>query len=363
MISTYDKEAGWKDVGREEAGREGAGRKDVGREEAGRAGGKKQQLEPEAAPGNGNMAGGKKQLVETMFDSIAPTYDALNHILSLGIDRGWRRRVVKMAAEVLRGLDYGATTASDATAPRILDVATGTGDLAIAMARKIPAARVVGIDISEGMLAAGGRKVARRGLSDRISLCAGDAEALDFADGRGADGAAADGATGGTGVATGGATGGTSGGTAMANGEVSGGASGGTAMVNCEVNSEVNSIVSGGFDLVTVAFGVRNFGDIEAGLREMRRVLRPGGRCMILEFSEPRGRFFGTVYRWYFHRVLPLVGRVVSRNRGAYTYLPRSVDGFPPPTQFSAMLLSAGFSAVRARRLTFGVAYIYEAER
>jgi demethylmenaquinone methyltransferase/2-methoxy-6-polyprenyl-1,4-benzoquinol methylase len=235
------------------------------------------------------MTGGenKKEQVERMFDDIAPTYDALNHLLSLGIDRGWRRRVVGMAA---------------ADSPhRVLDVATGTGDLAIALARKMPSASVVGVDISEGMLALGREKVARRGLDERVELQSGDAERLVF--------------------------------------------------------------VGGEFDCVTVAFGVRNFGDIPRGLAEMQRVLRLGGRCFVLEFSEPRVPVFGWVYRLYFHRVLPLLGRLVSGDGGAYNYLPRSVGAFPSPERFSEMLREAGFGEIRTRRLTLGVAYIYEARK
>lgn len=235
--------------------------------------------------------GTKKQRVEEMFDSIAPTYDALNHLLSLGIDRGWRKRVVAMVAENARqGLPF-----------RILDVATGTGDLAIALARRIPQVDVTGVDISENMLVAGREKVSRTRFAGRIVLRTGDAEALEFGDEE--------------------------------------------------------------FDCVTVAFGVRNFGDIPRGLGEMRRVLRPGGRCYVLEFSEPTVPVFGWLYRFYFHRVLPWMGRVVSRDRGAYDYLPRSVDAFPSPERFSEMLREAGFLSVRVRRLTFGVAYIYEAEK
>jgi demethylmenaquinone methyltransferase/2-methoxy-6-polyprenyl-1,4-benzoquinol methylase len=237
------------------------------------------------------MTGGdKKELVRGMFDDIAPTYDALNHFLSLGIDRMWRRRVVKMAARKACPDKF-----------RVLDVASGTGDLAIGLARRIPSARIVGVDISERMLALGREKVARLSLEDRIALQTGDAEALGFADGT--------------------------------------------------------------FDCVTVAFGVRNFGDIPRGLGEMRRVLAPGGRCFVLEFSEPTVPVFGWAYRLYFHRVLPMLGRLASRDRGAYSYLPRSVDGFPTPERFSAMLREAGFRTVDVRRLTFGVAYVYEAEK
>jgi demethylmenaquinone methyltransferase/2-methoxy-6-polyprenyl-1,4-benzoquinol methylase len=237
----------------------------------------------------------KRERVEAMFDSIAPRYDALNHLLSAGVDRLWRRRVVRLAA---RGLSEGA---EDDPGAALLDVATGTGDLAIALARGLPRARVTGVDISEGMLALGRRKVARAGLADRVTLRGGDAEALAFE--------------------------------------------------------------AGTFDVVTVAFGVRNFGDVEAGLGEMRRVLRRGGRCLVLEFSEPRRGLFAALYRFYFHRVLPWVGRAVSRDAGAYAYLPRSVEEFPAPERFEAMLLGAGFAEVKTRRLTFGVAYIYEARK
>ncbi len=229
----------------------------------------------------------KKERVGGMFDAIAPTYDALNHFLSLGVDRGWRQRVVWMVAT--------------ANPSRILDVATGTGDLAIGLARRMPEAWVTGVDISEGMLARGREKIARRVLTKRIELRRGDAEALEFAD--------------------------------------------------------------GAFDAVTVAFGVRNFGDVGVGLREMWRVLRPGGKCWVLEFSEPRGTIFGPVYRFYFHRVLPWLGRIVSRDGGAYSYLPRSVGEFPAPERFAEMLREAGFAAVRIRRLSLGIAYVYEAEK
>jgi demethylmenaquinone methyltransferase/2-methoxy-6-polyprenyl-1,4-benzoquinol methylase len=270
-----------------------------------------------------------------MFDGIAPTYDLLNHLLSLGIDKLWRRRLVVSAARALasarlshaeteaprlalratrraqlhpqlrRGASLSATSRAGARTvasdpfPSILDVATGTGDLAISLARRIPGARITGVDISEGMLAIGRAKVARAGLDERIALRIGDAEAIE------------------------------------APGD--------------------------SFDCVTVAFGVRNFGDIRRGLGEMHRVLRPGGRCFVLEFSEPDVPLFGPVYRFYFHRVLPFFGRMVSRDGGAYSYLPHSVDGFPAPGQFSTMLREAGFTTVRTKRLTLGVAYIYEA--
>lgn len=222
-----------------------------------------------------------------MFDNIAPTYDRLNHLLSMQIDRTWRRKAVRMAAKNSPG--------------QILDVATGTGDLAISLARKIEGAQVTGVDISENMLAIGRRKVSEKGLDGWITLQKGDAEALGFPD--------------------------------------------------------------GSFDCVTAAFGVRNFGDIPAGLREMCRVTRPGGRCFVLEFSEPTVPLFGWIYRIYFHKILPKMGRMVSKDAGAYTYLPQSVGGFPAPDVFVEMLREAGFAEVTKRRLTFGVAYIYTAKR
>jgi demethylmenaquinone methyltransferase/2-methoxy-6-polyprenyl-1,4-benzoquinol methylase len=227
----------------------------------------------------------KKRHVTEMFNRIAPTYDRLNHLLSFQIDRRWRAKVVRMAAKE--------------TPHTILDVATGTGDLAIELARRIPSAEITGVDISENMLAIGRRKVAERGLSGRVTLAAGDAEALNFAD---------------------------------------------------------NS-----FDCVTVGFGVRNFGDIGTGVREMYRVTREGGISLILEFSKPTVPLFSWAYRIYFHKVLPRMGRAVSKDSAAYTYLPTSVQGFPAPERFAEMLRQAGFTQVTKKRLTGGVAYIYKA--
>lgn len=226
---------------------------------------------------------GKKQRVEQMFDNIAPTYDRLNHLLSMQVDRTWRRRAVRLAAKCSPGT--------------VLDVATGTGDLAISLARKIKGVRITGVDISENMLAIGRRKVVEKGLSERVTLCTGDAESLDFPD--------------------------------------------------------------ASFDCMTAAFGVRNFGDLQAGLREMCRVTREGGTCLILEFSEPDVPIFKWAYRIYFHKVLPGMGRLVSKNKEAYTYLPDSVEGFPAPERFAEMLREVGFAGVSLRKLTFGVAYIY----
>ncbi len=225
----------------------------------------------------------KKTQVRTMFDRIAPRYDLLNHLLSLGIDRRWRSRVI------------GELRPSDPH--HILDVATGTGDLAIALGRMSPQVCVTGVDLSEEMVAVGRRKVDERGLAGRVSLSTGDAEALAFDDGT--------------------------------------------------------------FDAATVAFGVRNFSDIPKGLSEMTRTLRKSGTLAVLEFSRPDSKIFGTLFRFYFHRVLPVVGGWISKDRAAYSYLPSSVDEFPAPERFLGMMSDAGLDSCRAVPLTFGVAYIY----
>ena len=222
-----------------------------------------------------------------MFDNIAPKYDLLNHTLSMSIDRVWRRRVV---GEVRR-----------AKPGRILDVATGTGDRAIAMARRIPDVQVLGVDLSEQMLAVARRKIEARGLDGRIVLDRGDAERLAVAD--------------------------------------------------------------ASVDVATVAFGVRNFGDLGAGLRELARTIKPGGKVVILEFSRPRNRVFRALYEFYSYKILPRIGGLVSRDKRAYEYLPASVGEFPAPEEFMAMMARAGFRNCRARSQSFGIAQIYIGER
>lgn len=229
----------------------------------------------------------KKEEVREMFDNIAPKYDLLNHTLSMSIDRVWRRRVV---GEVRR-----------AKPGRILDVATGTGDLAIAMARRIRDVQVLGVDLSEQMLAVARRKIEARGLDGRIVLDRGDAERLAVAD--------------------------------------------------------------ASVDVATVAFGVRNFGDLGAGLRELARTIKPGGKVVILEFSRPRNRVFRALYEFYSYKILPRIGGLVSRDKRAYEYLPASVGGFPAPEEFMAMMARAGFRNCRARSQSFGIAQIYIGER
>ena len=229
----------------------------------------------------------KKEEVREMFDNIAPKYDLLNHTLSMSIDRVWRRRVV---GEVRR-----------AKPGRILDVATGTGDLAIAMARCIRDVQVLGVDLSEQMLAVARRKIEARGLDGRIVLDRGDAERLAVAD--------------------------------------------------------------ASVDVATVAFGVRNFGDLGAGLRELARTIKPGGKVVILEFSRPRNRVFRALYEFYSYKILPRIGGLVSRDKRAYEYLPASVGEFPAPEEFMAMMARAGFRNCRARSQSFGIAQIYIGER
>lgn len=229
----------------------------------------------------------KKEEIREMFDNIAPKYDLLNHTLSANIDRLWRRRVV---CEVRRARPH-----------RILDVATGTGDLAIAMARRIRGVQVLGVDLSEQMLEVARDKIAGRGLEDRVILDRGDAECLELG----------------------------------------------------------NGVV----DVATVAFGVRNFENLEAGLRELARVVKPGGKVVILELSRPRNRLFRWLYESYSARVLPRIGGMVSHDKMAYEYLPASVAEFPAPERFLEMLERAGFHDCRARSQSFGIAHIYIGER
>lgn len=231
--------------------------------------------------------GSKREQVEHMFDAIAPKYDLLNRLFSLGIDQGWRRKVIRLLKEE--------------PVERLLDVATGTADLAIMAARHGAAKAVIGADISEGMLRHGRVKVGDAGLAERVELIRADSAALPFAD--------------------------------------------------------------GAFDAATVAFGARNFEDLERGLREMLRVLRPGGRLIVLEFSRPKGTLMGALFRFYFHRVMPFVGRLVSRDSAAYTYLPKSVDAFPDGEAFLRILERCGAHQASARPVTGGIATIYAARR
>jgi demethylmenaquinone methyltransferase/2-methoxy-6-polyprenyl-1,4-benzoquinol methylase len=220
--------------------------------------------------------------IAAMFDAIAHRYDVLNHLLSAGLDRRWRRRAVDALG--LTGCET------------VVDVCTGTADVALATLGAVPGARrVIGIDFAAEMLRRGRRKTA----GARVWLVRGDASRL----------------------------------------PVAGGVS----------------------EAATVAFGIRNVEDRTAACRELRRVLRPGGRLAILEFGAPRFPGIRLAYRWYFTRVLPRIGRTVSGHGTAYTYLPASVDDFPAPAVFARLLESVGFRDVRAVPLTFGIVYLYTA--
>lgn len=228
----------------------------------------------------------KKEQVEEMFDNIAPSYDRLNHIISFNLDRIWRRRVVRIVER--------------AKAARVMDIATGTGDLAITMAKHLPSTQILGVDLSEEMLGVARVKVAKRGMSDRIELVKGDAENI--------------------------------------------------AMVG-----------DGAMDAVTVAFGVRNFENLERGLREIHRTLREGGTFVVLELSVPKNRLIRWFYAQYSHRILPGIGAMISKDKKAYIYLPESIDEFPAPERFAEILKGVGFKSVKRHKQSFGVAHIYEA--
>jgi len=229
----------------------------------------------------------KKEQVEDMFDAIAPTYDRLNRVLSFNIDKGWRKRTLKLMKK--DGLDK-----------RVLDIATGTADLAIASA-KAGYKNVVGLDLSEQMLAYGRQKVAKKGLENTIQLVKGDSEALPYPE--------------------------------------------------------------DSYDIITCAFGARNFGNLHQGLREMERILSAKGQVLILEFSKPRNKIFKQLYYFYFFRVLPFVGNLFSGDSRAYTYLPESVDAFPSGEAFADELKKAGFKTVTCYPQTFGICTIYQARK
>lgn len=232
-------------------------------------------------------SGPKREQVETMFNHIAPTYDRLNHTLSLGIDRRWRSKAV----DALK--PFAPST--------ILDIATGTGDFAILTARRIDPDRIIGVDISEGMMEIAQEKVKKEGLDNVIYFMKDDCTALSFDDNN--------------------------------------------------------------FDAVTVAYGARNFEDLEAGLREMHRVLKPGGHLMLVELTTPPSFPMKQLFGFYAHTVMPLVGRLVSHDDSAYTYLPLSMEAFPQAEVLVPLLKHCGFSEVKFKRFTFGLSTMYLATK
>ncbi len=236
-----------------------------------------QAIEP--APANVPQLGSGQ-----MFDQIARRYDFVNRVLSLGLDKSWRRRAV-------RSLQLGEQ-------PRVLDLATGTGDLAVDIARMTPGATVVGLDPSPGMLGIARDKVAKKGLADRITLVEGDAQALPYAD--------------------------------------------------CEM------------DAATIAFGIRNVPDRARGLREMARVVRPGGRIAILELSEAKRGVMGAMARFHTRHVVPKLGALLSGKR-EYTYLQKSIAAFPPAEEFAALMATCGLHVIEVTPLTFGACTLYVA--
>ena len=231
--------------------------------------------------------GKKAEQVERMFDHIAPSYDRLNHLMSLGVDRMWRRRAIRWLRSFRPGL--------------VLDVATGTGDFAILACRMLPSASLTGVDLSEGMMQVGRRKVEQAGLAARIDFQREDCEALSFPD--------------------------------------------------------------ASFDAVTVAFGVRNFEHLDRGLAEMCRVLRPGGHLVILELSTPTRFPMKQLFALYSRVAMPVMGRTISHDDSAYTYLPESIRAFPQGEVMQESIRHAGFSEVSFRRLTFGLCTLYMATK
>lgn len=228
----------------------------------------------------------KKEQVAEMFDNISAKYDFLNHLLSLGIDKLWRKKAIKIL--------------SSEHPKVILDIATGTGDFALE-ALSLQPDKVIGVDISKGMLAKGIEKIEQRGVSDKIELKYADSENLPF---------------------------------------------------------ENNS-----FDAITVGFGARNFEDLEKGLREMHRVLKENGTLLILEFSKPKNFPLKQIYNLYFHKLLPKIGNSISKDSTAYSYLPESVDAFPDGEKFLGILKKCQFKQGIQKKLMGGIASIYVSKK
>ena len=231
--------------------------------------------------------GEKAKQVEEMFDNIAPSYDKLNHRLSWNIDKGWRRKAIRQLAP------FKPQT--------LLDIATGTGDFAILAAEMLRPQKLVGADISEGMMEIGRKKVLQKGLQDIISFDKEDCLALSYAD--------------------------------------------------------------ESFDAVTAAFGIRNFASLDSGLREMQRVLKEGGHLSIVELTSPVSFPMKQLFHVYSHTVLPVYGRIISKDTSAYSYLTKTIEAFPQGEQMVEILHKAGFSETNFKRLTFGICTMYFARK
>lgn len=229
----------------------------------------------------------KKKQVAEMFDNIAHKYDFLNHFLSLNIDKSWRKKSINLL--------------QNRRPKKILDVATGTGDLALESYKRLDPDLIIGIDISKGMLEKAKDKISKAGLADQIQLEEGDSENIKFPD--------------------------------------------------------------ASFDAITVAFGVRNFENLQKGLKEMHRVLKTDGEVVILEFSRPEKFPVKQLYRFYFKHILPAIGKLFSKDMSAYSYLPESVDAFPYGERFAQLLNESGFRKVHIRKFTFGIAMVYHAKK
>ncbi len=249
----------------------------------------------------------EKNFVRSMFNNIAPTYDKLNHILSLNIDKIWRKKAVKRIVKNLKNSEtenlktnsqiFSFSDSQIQKDSQVLDVACGTADSTIALARA-GISSVTGVDISEEMLKVGETKVAAQNLDSVITLQVEDCENLSFDDDT--------------------------------------------------------------FDAAFIAFGIRNFEDKRNGLRELRRVLKPNGHLLILELSVPQNKILLSLYKLYFLHILPFIGKKISGDSMAYTYLPQSVMNFPKPKDFLAMMEECGFKNVKQKALTFGLCRIYE---
>lgn len=234
-----------------------------------------------------SQEGSKKEQVAEMFNNVSPTYDLLNRFMTMGIDTIWRKKAIRALSDLKPQL--------------ILDVATGTGDFALEAIRILNPKKIIGIDISQGMLNVAKEKIKKKNLENQFDVQIADSESLPFED--------------------------------------------------------------ASFDAITVAFGVRNFENLEKGLAEMRRVLKPGGKAIILELSNPTVFPIKQLFHFYFHKFTPALGKLISKDNRAYKYLPESVASFPDGQRFAEIATKAGFHNTKVRPQTFGFCTIYESEK